>query len=104
MSETRRRILARRAGFIATALAAALPDAGCKKEPPPEEDVVHPNACLKVGSSSGGKGGKSSQPQQDPDEVEIPPNACLKVGKPSDGKGGKQPDAGVADGTPPDAK
>jgi len=60
MSDTRdprKAILARRARFVAAALAAALPVAGCdKKAPKPDDDTVQPQACLKIAVEPGGDG------------------------------------------------
>ena len=61
MSESKRAILARRARFVAAALAATLPVAGCEKDKPPKDDEsAEPMACLKVAvePGGGGKGGK----------------------------------------------
>ncbi len=63
MSESKKTILARRARFVAAALAAAtLPLAGCEKDKPKkDDDSAEPMACLKVAvEPGGGKGGKGS--------------------------------------------
>lgn len=49
MHRSRKVILERRARFVAAAIAATIPAAGCDKDRPRhEEDVVEPQVCLKI--------------------------------------------------------
>ncbi|MBI2394558.1 MAG: hypothetical protein HYV09_33620 [Deltaproteobacteria bacterium] len=49
MQRSRKAILERRARFVAAAMAATLPVAGCDKDRPRhDEEVVEPQVCLKI--------------------------------------------------------